>query len=246
MYNEILVRQQYEGRKWFVERYPEVDSARVAFQQDCPAKALQMAQIYNKSGIRYFKASRLGDEIFRWASPDGSSVLAFEQVDYGEVAPPLTAQAIFNNMMVFYPQFQDANAPPWLPIATGTDYHSPWLATTFIDEWNNITGPAAFANNTAPAVVYSHAHEFLKQLDAFPGFAPRTLMGERPNLWFAETSWTHHKMFSDQRAAGRNLPAAEAFATFRAMVQGSWSSYPTSELATAWLNVTLGECTIIL
>ena len=84
LYNEILVRQIYEGRKWLTERYPEVDSARVAFQQDSPAKALQMAQIYKRSGIRYFKGSRFGNDIFNWASPDGSSVLAFEQYDYAQ------------------------------------------------------------------------------------------------------------------------------------------------------------------
>lgn len=240
MYNEILVRQMYEGRKWFVERYPEVDSARVAFQQDCPAKALQTAQIYNRSGIAYFKASRLGDVIFRWAAPDGSSVLAFEQVDYGELNSPLSAESVYNSMVTWQDQFQDASAPPWLPLAAGSDYHMPWSAAAFQAEWENVSGPAAFGG-PAPPLQYSHAHEYLKRLSAFPGFNPRVLRGERPNLWFAETTWTHHKMFDDQRVAGRNLPAAEAFSTFRALAQGSWVGYPSDELATAWLNVTLGD-----
>jgi alpha-mannosidase len=79
MYNEALVRQMYEGRKWFVERYPGIDSAVVAFHQDAPLRALQMPQVYSKAGVRYLKASRFSDKIFRWASPDGSSLLAFEE-----------------------------------------------------------------------------------------------------------------------------------------------------------------------
>lgn len=33
MLGEILVRQMYSGRKWFVDRYPGVDSAVVAWHQ---------------------------------------------------------------------------------------------------------------------------------------------------------------------------------------------------------------------
>ena len=82
MYNEALVRQMYEGRKWFVERYPGIDSAAVAFHQDAPLRSLQMPQVYSRAGVRYLKASRFSDKIFRWAAPDGSSLLAYEEFHY--------------------------------------------------------------------------------------------------------------------------------------------------------------------
>ena len=44
-----------------------------------------------------------------------------------------------------------------------------------------------------------------------------------------------------QRGAGRALPAAEAFASFRAMVERSWRGYPDAALREAWLNATLAD-----
>ena len=159
MYNEIMVRQVYMGRKWFIDRYPQLANitAMVAFHQDGPLRALQVGaeaerknerrrrkreeerkerradrtkfalfdepngteriflsscsfffffpslslsfslilflvlasmqvpQVYRKAGIKYLKASRYSDSIFRWASPDGSSLLTFEEVHYGKL-----------------------------------------------------------------------------------------------------------------------------------------------------------------
>ena len=88
-------------------------TAMVAFHQDGPLRALQMPQVcqqrggtgsalrsrpigplahplpsrrqvYAKAGMRYLKASRYGDGLFRWQSPDGSSLLAYEEYHYGE------------------------------------------------------------------------------------------------------------------------------------------------------------------
>ena len=56
--NELLARQMYTGRKWFVERYPGLDSAVVAFHQDGPLRSLQMPQLYRKAGMRFMKTSR--------------------------------------------------------------------------------------------------------------------------------------------------------------------------------------------
>eukprot|EP01052_Picozoa_sp_SAG31_P012133 SAG31_NODE_702_length_12723_cov_4.100206_1_plen_290_part_10 len=179
LYNEVLIRQMYEGRKWFVERYPEVDSARTAFQQDAPAKALQSFQIYNRSGIKFLKASRLGDEIFNWASPDGSTTLAFEQLDYAE-SSGASADKIFEIMTSWLPQFLDSGAPPLLPVASGSDYTSPATLSQLQSSWNT-TAFSAFGKSPPP-LVYSHVHEYLQKLQDSPTFKPRTFRGERPNL----------------------------------------------------------------
>ena len=242
LYNEVLIRQLYEGRKWFVERYPEVDSARVAFQQDSPAKSLQSFQILNKSGIPFLKASRIGEEIYNWASPDGSTTLTFEQVDYAEI-PTATSATLLGIAEQYLAQFLDSGAPPLLPVATGTDYFQPSIRSELEEDWMNLTGPAVWPNrsNGPPPLRYSTVHEYLEKLQKSPGFSPRTMRGERPSLWFAESSWSHHRMFTAQRHAGKALPAAEMFGTFRAMIEGHWGSYPDAELAEAWLNVTLAD-----
>ena len=40
--------------------------------------------MYAKAGVRFLKASRYSDGIFRWEAPDGSSLLAYEEYHYGE------------------------------------------------------------------------------------------------------------------------------------------------------------------
>ena len=80
MVNEMLARQMYTGRKWFVERYPGLDSAVVAFHQDGPLRAAQMPQVYAKAGMRYLKPSRLAEDIVVWRGLDGGAgLLAFPQ-----------------------------------------------------------------------------------------------------------------------------------------------------------------------
>lgn len=133
MHNELLVRQMYEGRRWFLDRYghiPGVDSAVVAFHQDGPLRALQMPQVYAKAGMRFLKASRLSDHIFRWASPDGSSLLAFEEVHYGE--PLATSDDLLARMAEWWPQFSKGSFPPIMHLAPGSDYYDPRLETKFM------------------------------------------------------------------------------------------------------------------
>lgn len=243
LYDELLVRQMYSGRKWFVERYPTLDSAVVAFYQDGPLRALQMPQIYAKAGIRYLKASRLSDNIFRWTSPDGSSLLAFQEVHYGEEKPDgggygggFTPDVALARMEYWRPQFESQCLPPVWPATVGIDYHDPWLAGDFVADWN----AASDKNGWNVSVAYSTFKEYLSTIEK-EGRALRTVVGERPNLWWPEASPTHHRMFDNLRAAARLLPAAEMFATFRALVDGSFASYPEEVFGAAWLNVTIQD-----
>jgi hypothetical protein len=85
LYNEVLARQMYSGRKWFVETFPEAKTGgKTIFNNDNPSKAWQWAQVYAKAGVRYAKLARFGDGIFRWGSPDGSSLLVYEEFMYNE------------------------------------------------------------------------------------------------------------------------------------------------------------------
>ena len=73
---EQLVREAYLGRLWLKRTIPGAD-ARVYFNPDVPGRAAQMPQILAKAGIPYLVMSRYHEGFYRWASPDGSSVLAY-------------------------------------------------------------------------------------------------------------------------------------------------------------------------
>ena len=88
---EQLVREAYLGRLWLKRTIPGAD-ARVYFNPDVPGRAAQMPQILAKAGIPYLVMSRYHEGFYRWASPDGSSVLAYSPGHYGNAAAYLNAK----------------------------------------------------------------------------------------------------------------------------------------------------------
>ena len=118
-------------------------------------------------------------------------------------SPFFDSNTVFSTMDLWHDQFVASHAPPWLPVSLGHDYRTPTLfdaplnslpgrdKAAFMGEWANVSGPAVFGERT-PAVEYNHVHGYLSSLQAAEGFAPPTLSGERPNLWYPETTWTHH------------------------------------------------------
>ena len=239
MLNEVLARQAYTGRKWLLDRYPSLaDTGVVAFHQDGPLRGLQTAQVYAKAGLRYLKPSRLSEDIVAWASPDGSSLLAFPQWQYCEGASQWATDArdILFRLALFAPQYAAAGLPRVLPVTWGCDYAPPDNATALFADW----AARRAAEPRLPSLRYS---TFKSWGDAMLPAKARlpTIMGERPNLWWAENSATHHWMWSSYREAGRLLPAAESFAAFAALSAGGWEGYPAEVLAAAWLNVSLAD-----
>ena len=81
---EQLVRELYYGRKLIRKMIPGA-SARVAYNPDVPGRTLQMPQILAKAGVPYLLISRHKEGLFNWASPDGSSVLAWSMSHYGNM-----------------------------------------------------------------------------------------------------------------------------------------------------------------
>eukprot|EP01060_Flectonema_neradi_P020177 TRINITY_DN27698_c0_g1_i1.p1 TRINITY_DN27698_c0_g1~~TRINITY_DN27698_c0_g1_i1.p1 ORF type:complete len:1128 (+),score=218.92 TRINITY_DN27698_c0_g1_i1:491-3385(+) len=240
MYNELMVRQIYNGRKWFIERYPELENltAQVAFHQDGPLRALQMPQVYKKSGLKYLKASRLSDNFFKWASPDGSYLIAFEETHYGQEDPdgtgymyPITTDIITRRMNYWAAEYQKNGMEPTFALTVGSDYYSPRLYPEFTEDWMGInTEPTP-----SPIVTWSNFNNYLSSLDEskLPTYG-----GERPNLWWVETSPTHHHMFSDLREASKKLPAVEMFSSFISLIDPTYK-YPKDMLDVAWLNITV-------
>ena len=232
--NELMARQMYMGRKWFVERYPGLDSAVVAFHQDGPLRAIQTPQVWRRSGVRYLKSSRWSDQIVAWhGADDNSSVLAMTEVHYGQANADVAD--LTRRLAQMGPLYRAAGLPPVGVQAVGTDYSPPTNYSSFLGAWN------AQPRNATPTMRYGTFHSALKALDVG---APnlKHVRGERPNLWYIEGAPPHHNMFDALRGGARSLPAAETWATWRSLVEGSFAaSYPEAALGAAWLNLTLND-----
>jgi hypothetical protein len=129
-------------------------------------------------------------------------------------------------------QYEMAGLPPIAPAPKGSDYAPPALWTDFLNTWR-----ASSPRNVS--VEYGTFKSFLESIDAAPGTSLPVIRGERPNLWWPETTPTHHWMYDNLRAAARLLPTAETFWTWEALLASSWSAYPEPLLEDAWLNISI-------
>ena len=233
---EELVRQAYFGRRWLKKTLPGCD-ARVAFNPDVPGRALQMSQILSKAGIPYLVISRYHEGFYRWASPDGSSVLAYSPGHYGNASAILNAapaegiKAVAATLEKWTPYYAERRLPPVFPLLNSVDFSKPTDFGGLIAAWNEERRRPA--GGSAPALAYASAREFFEAFDA-PGIKLDTVTGERPDLWLYIHGPTHHEAIAAHREAGALLPAAEAFSTFRSLLEGSFRDYPARELQEAW------------
>ncbi len=242
---EELIRETYFGRRWLKKNFPGCD-AKVAFNPDVPGRSLQMQQILSKAGIPYLIISRYHEGLYRWLSPDGSSVIAYTPGHYGNplfmlTAPPAEGvQAIAKKLGEQETYYQKRQLPPVYCLLNSQDFSRPTDFNALISLWNSQSAPAGVgeANRAAwkPATMqYSSAKGFFDQLAKGPG-KPDVLMGERPDIWLYITGATHHEAFSAKREAAVLLPAAEIFNTVDSLLSGSFKKYPAAELSKAWME----------
>jgi len=232
---EQLVRQAYFGRLWLRRTIPGAE-AKVYFNPDVPGRAAQMPQILAKAGIPYMVMSRYHEGFYRWASPDGTSVLAYSPGHYGNAAaylnaPPAEgAKAIENKIAKWRGYYTASGLPAEYPLLNSVDFSQPTDFGPLIRHWN---GEGGVEGATRPAMQYSTARRFFEAVDAKTAKL-ETVTGERPGLWLYIHGPTHHWAVAAGREAARLLPAAEAFGTVRALLEGSFKSYPAERLAAAW------------
>jgi alpha-mannosidase len=232
---EQLVRETYFGRLWLKRTFPGAD-ARVYFSPDVPGRAAQMPQILAKAGVPYLVMSRYHEGFYRWASPDGTSVLAYSPGHYGNAAAYLNAapaegvKAIADKLAKWSGYYAAHRLPAEYPLLNSVDFSQPTDFGPLIAQWN---GAGASADPVKPVMQYSTARKFFEAIDV--GTAQlETITGERPNLWLYIHGPTHHWAITAAREAARLLPAAEAFGTVRALFEGSFASYPAKRLQAAW------------
>jgi alpha-mannosidase len=232
---EQLVRGAYFGRLWLGQAIPGAD-ARVYFNPDVPGRAAQMPQILAKAGIPYMVMSRYHEGFYRWASPDGTSVLAYSPGHYGNAAAYLNAapaegiKAIADKLAKWSGYYASHGLPAEYPLLNSVDFSQPTDFGPLIAQWN---GAGAALRPARPEMRYSTAREFFEAVDAKTARL-ETITGERPGLWLYIHGPTHHGAISAAREAARLLPAAEAFGTVRALLEGGFASYPAQRLAAAW------------
>jgi alpha-mannosidase len=232
---EQLIREAYFGRRWIKKNFPGCD-ARVYFNPDVPGRSMQMPQILAKAGIPYMVMSRYHEGFYRWASPDGSSVLAYSPGHYGNAsaylnaAPEEAARAIAGKVAEWKEYYAARNLPPRFPLLNSVDFSRPTDFGALIKNWNE---SGRMAGAVPLTMEYSSARRFFEALDVKTARL-ETITGERPNLWLYIHGPTHHWAISAERQAGRLLPAAETFSAIRALLYGSFKAYPAERLDAAW------------
>jgi alpha-mannosidase len=228
---EQLVREAYFGRLWLKRTIPGAD-ARVYFNPDVPGRAAQMPQILAKAGIPYMVMSRYHEGFYRWASPDGSSILAYSPGHYGNAAaylnapPSEGAKAIADKIAKWAGYHAAHGLPAEYPLLNSVDFSQPTDFGKLIAQWNG-------AGAAAPVMQYSTARKFFEAVDAETAKLG-TITGERPGLWLYIHGPTHHWAVTAGREAARLLPAAEAFSAIRSLLEGSFAGYPAKRLGAAW------------
>lgn len=239
MSGEELIRETYFGRRWILKNLPGCD-AKVAFNPDPPGRSLQMQQILAKAGIPYMFISRFHEGLWRWQSPDGSSVLAYTPGHYGNhleylnSTPSNCVRAIHGKLDEQSPIYEQHKIPPAYCFINSMDFSRPVDFDPLIAAWNRQTD-APTSEGKLPVMSYSSIRGFFETIDR-PEAKFDSLMGERPDVWLYITGPTHHELSSAKREAARLLPAAETFTTIARLLNGSLTNWPAKALNQAWMD----------
>ena len=235
---ESLIRQAYLGRKWLKNTLPGCDS-RTYWNEDVPGRSLQMAQILSKSGIPYMQFSRHQPGIYKWYSPDGSYITCYSPGQYDEAGIPVRLaktdidplSEAFSDMIVKWNDyFKKHKIEPEFPFIYSHDFATPPDYDAFFNDWNSKSSTLK-----RPVIKYSTGTEWLEAVSkGKPDF--KIIKGERPDVWLYIHGPSHQKAIKASREGSRLLTAAEKFATFDALQQGSFENYPEDSFTTAWEN----------
>jgi alpha-mannosidase len=235
---ESLIRQTYLGRKWLKKTLPGCDF-KTYWNEDVPGRSLQMAQILSKSGIPYMQFSRHQPGIYKWYSPDGSFITCYSPGQYDEVGIPVRlartnidslSQAFSNMLSEWNDYFEKRQIKPELQFLYSHDFATPPDYDAFFNDWNSKS-----ASMKRPTIKYSTGTEWMEAVSKGKPVFDK-IIGERPDVWLYIHGPSHQKALKASREGSRLLTAAEKFATFDALQQGSFDNYPQISFTTAWEN----------
>lgn len=245
---EALARQFYFGTRWLKKNFNGYNT-RSYFNVDVPGRTLQMPQIMQKAGVDNLVISRHERGLFYWKAPDGSKVRTYTPGHYiyfyGVMAKDDTAavKELGKESVLWYTKYNDIPKaqtvmPAMLNYELGWDRKPVENTQKFIRKWNDVKyirkeGEKNWEKINLPKFEYATADNFFNALDHSTDRLPET-GGERPDVWLYIHGPSHERALTASREGDRLLPAAEALSSFRALMDGSFSSYPYDELNEAW------------
>ena len=242
---EGLVRQLYLGKRW-LQKNLGVEPV-IVWNVDIAGHTAQMPQILHKAGVRalvisagatddtfqmpYLLHTTRGPFLFRWQSPDGSTVMTWA-TPWGYSAGQAlgmrndTLDAAASTLPTFLDDIRRNctahKLPPIAFITDGTDVEKPSAQVgKNIAKWN--------AEKRFPPLTYVSSRELFRAVEkaTLPTYA-----GEMPSYWDILQSLGNECLMADRRLDGRLL-AAEKFAAFASLVSRQFT-YPREKLEQVW------------
>lgn len=229
---EALIREVYLGKRWLKTQLPGCDFLTV-FNPDVPGRSLQTSQIYAKAGIKYNVISRFSPGIYRWFSPDGSSLICKSNGIYCDYARTLAGiqnkeekknyiRSIVKSWDSYYEKYKIRKNLFFLHT---DDNEEPYNYREIFDELS--------AEKNMPKFKYTTVSSAMSELISKKS-EPIPLFGEWPNLWLYIHNPTHHQAVSMMRNAQRTLVYVEKYASIYGMLTNSFDAYPQDKLNEAW------------
>ncbi len=234
---EALIRQMYVGKKRLQKLIPGAQFT-CAWDEDVPARTFQRPQMMAKAGVKYLQFSRFTPGIYRWFSPDGSSITCWTPGQYDNSGRPVRdaetetdrTEALKQMLGTYNPYFETKKLSPNFIYIHSCDFSEPPAYDAYFSEWNKNK-----AQTGLPLIQYSTGSKALQLLTDGGGHID-TLIGERPNVWLYIHGPNHERALKAGRKAGRTLTAAEKFSTIHALLNNNMSLYPQKQLDKAWAD----------
>ncbi len=237
---EDQVRQLYLGKKWVKNTFGGYDS-KVYWNVDVPGKTLQQPQILKKAGVDYMVISRHAKSMFRWESPDGSSVFTYSPGHYGNdvlsLSKDMNNKVKYGSEQVLFWRDNFQNSKGHTPLLSSQDMLPAVDYSDFITTWNGFDKVQDEDGNQHQ--VHLPKME-LMTVDEFMPLAEKnatnieTIKGERPNVWVYIHGPGHHEAITASREASKLLPSAEKFLSVANVIDPQKMPYPYETLDEAW------------
>lgn len=237
--DEQLIRQLYLGKKWLKEKFDGKIDAQTAFNVDVPARTIQFPQILAKAGVKNLFISRFKEGFYNWYSPDGSKVFTYSPGNYGWAVifykyfdddAPTALHKLHEVLKNWNEYYASRNIPPHYAVVISNDAAGPIFYEQVLKDWNDI---AATTGLDIPKLQYSTVDQFLGTINV-PSAKFDSISGERPDLWLYIHGPAHYEAIKAKRQSSVNLPAAEMFATIKAIHRNDFTDYPKALFDSAW------------
>jgi len=234
---EELIREYYFGRKWY-KRETGFDT-RIVWNVDTPGHTFQHPQIMAKAGIEYFFLSgfhpreggqRIPHPVFRYESPNGSSVVACTFIQDYAAGRTLgdSEREFFRRLTRLIRGADDVCSKYGIKdflVGAGTDMVAPKPEIyDYAQTWNRVV--------KKPPVRFATSTRYIKDLEA-AGVSFPVMSGEIPNPWCMIHGPTHVDTVTAMREARGYLTDAEEFAAVASIVDQDYA-YPNDRFDEAW------------